>query len=59
MISFVGSHDALADPAVGRSIADFNADTRIVELEHSGHVPLIEEAEKYHLELLNFAQAQL
>lgn len=59
MISFVGSHDALADPAVGRSIADFNSDTRIVELEHSGHVPLIEEAEKYHLELLSFAQAQL
>jgi len=59
MISFVGSNDALADPAVGRSVADFNADTVIVELEHSGHVPLIEEAEKYHSELLKFAGAQL
>lgn len=59
MISFVGSHDALADPAVGRSIADFNTDTRIVELEKSGHVPFIEEPEKYHLELLKFAEAQL
>ena len=59
MISFVGSNDALADPAVGRSVADFNADTVIVELEHSGHVPLIEEADKYHSELLKFAGAQL
>jgi hypothetical protein len=30
-----------------------------VELEHSGHVPLIEEAEKYHSELLTFTAAQL
>jgi pimeloyl-ACP methyl ester carboxylesterase len=30
-----------------------------VEFENSGHVPLIEEAEKYHQELLAFAEAQL
>lgn len=59
MISFVGKNDALADPEVGRSIANFNADTQIVEFENSGHVPLIEESEKYSQELLKFIAAQL
>lgn len=59
MISFVGKHDGLADPEVGRAIARFNTDTQVVEFEHSGHVPLIEESEKYHQELLKFAAAQL
>lgn len=59
MISFVGKNDALADPEVGRSIARFNTDTKVVEFENAGHVPLIEEADKYHRELLTFAEAQL
>jgi pimeloyl-ACP methyl ester carboxylesterase len=59
IICFVGKNDALADPAVGHSIVDFNQDTRVVEFENSGHVPLIEESEKYHQELVAFVGAQL
>ena len=55
ILSFVGGQDAVVDPAVCRSVGDYNPNTRIVEFEHAGHAPFIEAKEAYNAELVNFA----
>lgn len=55
ILSFVGGQDAVVDPAVCRSVGDYNPNTRTVEFEHAGHAPFIEAKEDYESELINFA----
>ena len=55
VLSFVGGQDAVVDPAVCRSVADYNANTRLVEFDDAGHAPFLEATERYNAELLNFA----
>jgi len=45
----------VVDPAVCRSVGDYNPNTRIVEFDHAGHAPFIEAREAYNAELINFA----
>ena len=54
VLSFVGGQDAVVDPAVCRSVADYNPNTRVVEFEACGHAPFIEERERYNSELIAF-----
>ena len=51
----VGAQDAVVDPNVCRSVQDFHSQTTTVEFENSGHVPFVEEKEKYNSTLLEFA----
>lgn len=59
ILGFVGGQDAIVDPAVCRSVANYATDVRLVECTTSGHAPFIEEAELYHSELLGFIAKQL
>ena len=59
MLNFVGALDAIVDPAVCRSVADYATDVTLVECAASGHAPFIDEAERYHSELLSFIATQL
>ena len=54
VLSFVGGQDAVVDPAVCRSVADYNPNTRVVEFEACGHAPFIEERERYNSELIAY-----
>ena len=54
VLSFVGAKDAVVDPAVCRSVADYNSGARIVEFEEAGHAPFIEEPERYNSEFVSF-----
>jgi pimeloyl-ACP methyl ester carboxylesterase len=59
ILGFVGANDAVVDPAVCRSVADYAANVTLVECAGSGHAPFVEESELYHGELLTFLSAQL
>jgi non-heme chloroperoxidase len=59
ILSFVGGLDAVVDPAVCRSVADYAKDVTIVECTASGHAPFIDEGELYHSELHSFIAKQL
>ncbi len=59
ILSYVGGQDAVVDPAVCRSVADYGSDVTLVECASSGHAPFIEESELYHRELLAFAARTL
>ena len=59
ILSYVGGKDAVFDPAVCRSVADYSSNVTLVECAESGHAPFIEEREFYNHELLNFVAAQL
>ena len=59
ILSFVGGLDAVVDPAVCRSVADYAKDVTIVECPASGHAPFIDEGELYHSELHSFIAKQL
>ncbi|MGB0692075.1 MAG: alpha/beta fold hydrolase [Pseudomonadales bacterium] len=59
ILSFVGANDAVVDPNVCRSIADYNNGTVLVECEASGHAPFIEEPDLYHEHLTAFIDAHL
>lgn len=59
ILSYVGAQDAVVDPGVCRSVADYAADVTIVECAASGHAPFIEEKELYDRELLGFLAANL
>jgi len=54
ILSFVGARDAVVDPQVCRSVADYNAGARIVEFAECGHAPFLEEPGRYNGELLGF-----
>ena len=58
-LSFVGSLDAVVDPAVCRSVADYHPNTQTVEFEHAGHAPFIEESAGYNDALIEFLNAQV
>lgn len=59
ILSFVGGLDAVVDPAVCRSVADYAVDVTVVECAASGHAPFIDEGELYHSELHRFIAQQL
>ena len=59
ILSFVGGSDAVVDPAVCRSVADYHKDTRTVEFEHVGHAPQLEEPAGYHEALVAFLNEKL
>ncbi|KAA1192370.1 alpha/beta hydrolase [Pseudohalioglobus sediminis] len=59
VLGFVGAQDAVVDPAVCRSVADYASDVRLVECAGSGHAPFIEESELYLAELLQFLGSNL
>ncbi|MEK9821391.1 MAG: alpha/beta fold hydrolase, partial [Gammaproteobacteria bacterium] len=59
ILSFVGANDAVVDPNVCRSVADYNNGTVLVECEASGHAPFIEEPDLYHEHLKAFIDAHL
>ena len=59
ILSVVGAHDAVVDPEVCRSVAQFNDNVTILECSGSGHAPFIDEPEVYHRGLLQFAATQL
>jgi len=59
ILSTVGEHDAIVDPAVCRSVADYASNVTLVEFTDSGHAPFIEEAEKYNSVLNGFLEMQL
>jgi non-heme chloroperoxidase len=52
ILSFVGGKDAVVDPC--RSVGTFNAGARIIEYEHAGHAPFIDETARYNADLINF-----
>lgn len=54
ILSFVGARDAVVDPQVCRSVADYNAGARVVEFAECGHAPFLEEPAGYNRELLGF-----
>jgi non-heme chloroperoxidase len=59
ILSVVGSKDAVVDPAVSRSVAEFNDNVSLVECEASGHAPFIDEPAKYHQAVLDFLNKHL
>jgi len=59
ILSFVGGQDAVVDPAVCRSVVDYNSNARLVEFTAAGHAPFIEERDSYNSELINFINACL
>ncbi len=59
ILCYVGAQDAVVDPAVCRSVADFASDVTLVECPNSGHAPFIEERELYDRELLGFLATHL
>lgn len=59
ILSFVGGLDAVVDPAVCRSVADYATDVTVVECAASGHAPFIDEGELYHSQLHSFIAEQL
>jgi pimeloyl-ACP methyl ester carboxylesterase len=59
ILSVVGSKDGVVDPAVCRSVAQFNENVSVVECENSGHAPFIDEPEKYIRSVLEFLEKNL
>lgn len=58
-LSFVGSLDAVVDPAVCRSVGDYHTNTQTIEFEHAGHAPFIEESVAYNQSLVEFLNKHL
>jgi pimeloyl-ACP methyl ester carboxylesterase len=54
LLSVVGAQDAVVDPAVCRSVADYAPNSRLVEFEESGHAPFIDCTSAYNEALLDF-----
>ena len=48
------SKDQVVDPAVCRSVVEFNPGATVVEFPDAGHAPFIEEPARYNRELLDF-----
>lgn len=59
ILSFVASQDAVVDPNVCRSVADYNSGVKTVELPDSGHAPFIDETARYNEELIAFTRSCL
>jgi non-heme chloroperoxidase len=59
ILSFVGTKDAVVDPEICRSVANYGRDVTTVECAESGHAPFIDEGELYHRSLLDFLSARL
>jgi len=54
ILSLVGSHDAVVDPEVCRSVANYNAAVKVIEFKDSGHAPFIDETALYNDTVLSF-----
>jgi len=59
ILSFVGGQDGVVDPAVCRSVSDYNSNADIVEFDAAGHAPFLEEPAGYHVALVNFLNEHL
>ena len=59
VLSFVGAQDAVVDPAVCKSVADYHANTKVVEFADAGHAPFLEASADYHGALIEFLNEQL
>lgn len=59
ILSIVGAHDAVVDPQVCRSVADYNSGVTVVEFEASGHAPFIDESARYNETVLTFLTENL
>jgi non-heme chloroperoxidase len=53
-LAILGCRDVLVQPELVRQAATIPRNGTVVEFEHSGHAPFIEEREKYAKTLLNF-----
>jgi len=59
ILSIVGAHDAVVDPQVCRSVANYNSGVSTAEFEASGHAPFIDEAARYNDTVLTFLSENL
>ena len=59
ILSIVGAHDAVVDPQVCRSVANYNSGVNTIEFEASGHAPFIDEAARYNDTVLTFLSENL
>ncbi len=59
ILSYVGAQDAVVDPAVCRSVKNYNNSVTLVECKSSGHAPFVEETAFYNQSLLDFLQQHL
>lgn len=59
ILSFVGGQDGVVDPAVCRSVSDYNSNASIVEFDAAGHAPFLEEPAGYHDALVDFLNKHL
>jgi non-heme chloroperoxidase len=59
ILAFVGGRDEVVDPAVCRSVAQFNPGAEVMEFPDAGHAPFIEESARYNRELLQFLDKHL
>ena len=59
ILAFVGGMDAVVDPAVCRSVVEFNPGAEVMEFPEAGHAPFIEESGRYNRELLQFLDNHL
>lgn len=59
ILAFVGGKDGVVDPAVCRSVAEFNPGAEVMEFPDAGHAPFIEETARYNRELLHFLDKHL
>jgi len=59
ILSCVGAQDALVDPQICRSVAQFNPHTTVKEFSLSGHSPPLEEPVQYNLAMVAFLEATL
>lgn len=56
VLSVVGAKDVIVAPDVCRSVADYAKNCKLVEFEHCGHAPFIEDGPGYRAALLEFLQ---
>lgn len=52
-----GLHDAIVPHDIGAEAAKMIPDARLVDFEHSGHAPFLEESPRYRQELLEFVRS--
>jgi pimeloyl-[acyl-carrier protein] methyl ester esterase len=54
VLSIVGAKDVIVAPDVCRSVADYAKQCQVVEFEHCGHAPFIEDGPGYRAAVLEF-----
>jgi non-heme chloroperoxidase len=59
ILSYVAGKDAVVDPDVCRSVAQYNDNVTTIDLPESGHAPFIDETARYNQELITFTSSCL